>query len=96
MLRKDYKKIQEQFIKFREETIAKASKSGFHWVLCLWEVPSTNRLLKKRVGYFEEILDANHMKDFLADTYSKLELPFYITTSYGDVKDGGLFDVSIL
>lgn len=93
MLRKDYKKIQEQSVKFQEETIEKASKAGLHWVLCLWESPFNEQVVEKRVGYFEDISEADHMKDYLADKYSKrLSFKFYITTSYGDIEDGGLFD----
>ena len=55
MLRKDYKKIQEQVVKFQEETIEKANKAGLHWVLCLWESPFNEQVVEKRVGYFEDI-----------------------------------------
>ena len=90
MLRKDYKKIQEQSVKFQEETIEKASKVRLHWVLCLWESPFNEQVVEKRVGYFEDISEADHMKDYLADKYSSFK--FYITTSYGDIENGGLFD----
>lgn len=93
MLRKDYKKIQEQSVKFQEETIKKASKAGLHWVLCLWESPFNEQVVEKRVGYFEDINEADSMKDYLADKYSKYpNFKFYITTSYGEIEDGGLFD----
>lgn len=93
MLRKDYKTIQEQSVKFQKETIEKASKAGLHWVLCLWESPFNKQVVEKRVVYFEDICEADHMKDYLADKYSKRSsFKFYITTSYGDIEDGGLFD----
>ena len=93
MLRKDYKKIQAQSIKFEEETIEKASKAGLHWILCLWESPFNEQVVEKRVGYFEDIHEADRMKDYLANTYSKYpNFKFYITTSYGSIDDGGLFD----
>lgn len=93
MLRKDYKKIQEQSVKFQEETIERASRAGLHWVLCLWESPFNEQVVEKRVGYFEDSNEARHMKDYLADTYSKRpNFKFYITTSYGEIEDGGLFD----
>lgn len=92
MFRKDYKVIQEQAVKFQHETMEKATAAGLHWVLCLWESPMNPQVVEKRVGYFEDIGEADHMKDYLADKYSKFNFPYYITTSYDNIEDGGLFD----
>lgn len=92
MLRKDYKKIQEQTCKILEDVETKADSAGLIYVLCMWESPFNKGRIEKRVGYFEDIGEAYHMKDYLIDRYRKYQFPFYITDSYGYVEDGGLFD----
>lgn len=92
MLRKDYKKIQEQTCKLLEDVQTKANAAGLEYVLCMWESPFNKGSIEKRVGYFEDIIEADHMKDYLAEKYIKYQFPFYITTSYNNVEDGGLFD----
>ena len=92
MLRKDYKNIQEQSVKFKQETIEKASKAGLHWVLCLWESPLSPCTVNQRVGYFEDVNEAEHMKEYLKGIYTNYKFPYYLKTSYGETIDGGLFD----
>lgn len=92
MLRKDYKQIQEQTCKILEDVQAKANAAGLEYIICMWESPFNKGRIEKRVGYFEEINEADHMKDCLAQTYIKYQFPFYITTSYTNDEDGGLFD----
>ena len=93
MFRQDYKIIQEQAVKIQHETMEKANTAGLQWVLCLWESPCNPQIVEKRVGYFEDIVEASYMKDYLKEKYSRYSnFKFYITTSYGDIEDGGLFD----
>ncbi len=93
MLRKDYKQIQDQSVKFLAQTTEKASKAGLHWVLFLWESPFKKQVVNKRVGYFEDVGEADFMKDYLANNYARYPgVKFYIITSHGNIKDGGLFD----
>lgn len=92
MFRKDYVQIQNQTRKIMNDVQTKADTCGLIYVLCMWESPVNRGKVEKRVGYFEDIGEADHMKDYLADIYSKYDYPFYITTSYGDVEDGALFD----
>lgn len=93
MLRKDYKKIQEQAAKIQHEVMERAANAGLHWVLGMWESPMNEGRVERRVGYFEDINEADHMKDYLADRFTKYpQFKFYITTSYDEIEDGGLFD----
>ena len=93
MFRKDYKKIQEQACAIQSEVMQKAAKAGLHYVLALWESPLNKGKVERRVGYFEEIGEADHMKDYLVDKFTKYPMfKFYVTTSYDETEDGGLFD----
>lgn len=92
MFRKDYEQVREQVKKILKAVETKADVAGLIYVLCVWESPFSKSIIEKRVGYFENIHEADRMKDYLTDMYTKYQLPFYITTSYNEIEDGGLFD----
>lgn len=93
MFREDYELIREQALAIETKVIDRAAKADLHWVLALWERPINKCIVEHQVGYFEHICEADELKNYLADKMKKRSIfKFYITTSYGETKDGGLFD----
>ena len=93
MLRKDYKKIQEQCQARLNPIRDKAAKAELYYVACFWESFFCSGKVECRVGYFEDTNEAEIFCNMLADKMLKRNFAFYITSNILDTEDGGLFDV---
>ena len=85
--------ILNQIASIRGKIIHRAAQVGLFYVVCFWKSPIDENICH-RVGYFEEVIEAEEFAKMLCKTYTNFGYPYYIDCSiaFAGAADGGLLD----
>lgn len=64
---------------YRAKAIETAAKANLFYVICIFKSPISG--FERRVGYFEDTQEAIAFSIILLKTYSKLEVPFELSSN---------------